>query len=151
MECLLPVLPLPYHCKLRKSKCEIYPSISKYAGDIFKEINEILIELDWSYSDRFAVELSFDEAFINACEHGNKRQSEKKVTVSYILSKNQIQLSVADEGEGFCPEEVPDPRTDEGLKKCSGRGVFLIRNYMDQVFYNPKGNKVTMVKKRTNK
>lgn len=147
MECLPPVLPLP-HCKLKKSKCEVYPSISKFGGIIFKEINEILQELNWTYSDRFAVELSFDEAFINACQHGNKHQPDKKIIVSYNISKNQIWISVADEGEGFHPQDVPDPRSEEGLKRCSGRGVFLIQNYMDHVFYNEKGNKVIMVKKR---
>jgi anti-sigma regulatory factor (Ser/Thr protein kinase) len=53
---------------------------------------------------------------------------------------------LTDEGEGFDPEAVPDPRNGENLLKTSGRGLLLIRSYMDEVMFNDRGNCVHMVK-----
>ncbi len=128
------------------SETKICPSDSKYIQIIYSRINEILMSLNWSEQDRFAVEISLDEAFMNAYMHGNKKDPTKKITVSYMITSQQITLSIMDEGNGFTPATVPDPRKDQSLTTPSGRGIFFIKNFMDDVFYNNKGNQITMRK-----
>jgi serine/threonine-protein kinase RsbW len=56
---------------------------------------------------------------------------------------------IEDEGPGFKPDELPDPRSEECLERACGRGVFLMRFYMTWVQFNERGNSVTMCKKKT--
>lgn len=67
------------------------------------------------------------EAIINAIQHGNRLDPSKQVTLKITASKNVIQITVQDEGEGFDPSTIQDPRTPENLLKERGRGIFLIR------------------------
>ncbi len=134
---------------MRKYKVTLYPSESKYIQIAFNEINSFLNDWNWSEIDRFAVEIALDEAFMNALLHGNRENKTKRIEVTYEITPDQIILSVADEGNGFSPKSVPDPRKTEYLTKSSGRGIFLIRNFMNDAFYNEKGNKITMKKIRT--
>ena len=93
----------------------------------------------------FAIKLALHEALVNAVKHGNNLNPQKIIRVSYILQQNILQINVADEGNGFDPEKVPDPR--ENIEIPSGRGIFLMREYMTSVVFNSKGNAVTMTKK----
>ena len=72
---------------------------------------------------------------INAIKHGNRYDSSKHVFVDLETPQGQAELMirVRDEGEGFDPQEVADPLAPENLLKASGRGIFLIRNFMDSV------------------
>ncbi|WP_186804885.1 ATP-binding protein [Limihaloglobus sulfuriphilus] len=113
----------------------------------------ILSELDestYSPEDRFALELVLDEAITNAVKHGNKNDPDKKVTVSYSITPKQFEIEITDEGPGFEIEDLPDPRREENLFKTSGRGVLLMKAYMDKVKFNKKGNSVRMVKRAAN-
>ncbi|MBS3764426.1 MAG: ATP-binding protein, partial [Planctomycetes bacterium] len=100
------------------------------------------------YGERylFAVKLALEEAIINAIKHGNKLDSTKKVRTNFILDENKTIISIADEGEGFDPGSIPDPIDGKQLDSVYGRGVALMKAYMDSVEYNEKGNKVTMTK-----
>ena len=100
------------------------------------------------YGERalFAVKLALEESIINAIKHGNQLDSTKRVTIEFRLDDDKTVVSVEDEGEGFDPASVPDPTTDEHLEDFSGRGLVLMRAYMDSVKFNEKGNKVTMIK-----
>ena len=100
------------------------------------------------YGERslFAVRLALEEAIINAIQHGNRLDNTKKVTVGFTLGEDKVVISVADEGEGFDPDSVPDPTLDENLGIARGRGLVLMRAYMDSVQFNRVGNKVTMTK-----
>lgn len=91
--------------------------------------------------------VALDEAFVNAVKHGNKFDSEKLVRVSCEVSKAEARFTVEDEGEGFDVNTIPDPLDPENLFKTSGRGVLFIYNIMDEVKYNERGNRLTMVKK----
>ena len=104
---------------------------------------------NFSEDDVFAIHLALEEAFINAVKHGNKNDLNKKISIDYIISDDKFEITVSDEGEGFEPKVVPDPRNDENLCKSSGRGLLLIRSYMDKVEYSEKGNAVLMVKNKT--
>jgi serine/threonine-protein kinase RsbW len=96
---------------------------------------------------RFAIRLALEEALSNAVKHGNRFDPEKKITVSTCLGADRADITVADEGEGFDPGGVPDPTVDENLEKPCGRGIMLMRAYMDEVEYNDRGTEVHMVKR----
>jgi serine/threonine-protein kinase RsbW len=72
----------------------------------------------------------------------------KRVHVICKISERRVRLEVADEGTGFVPDKVPDPTAPENLEKPSGRGLLLMRSYMNRVQYNQKGNAVMMEKDR---
>lgn len=87
------------------------------------------------------------EAVINAIQHGNKFDPNKKVTLNITASKNKIQVIVQDEGSGFDPSTIEDPRTPENILKERGRGIFLIRQLSDSVTIttSSKGTIVEMI------
>ena len=94
------------------------------------------------------------ECVINAIKHGNQNDQRKLVRVEFISSSDPetggLTVAVRDEGEGFEPEEVADPLAPENMLKSSGRGIFLIRNFMDDIQLRriPEGGmEVRMVKK----
>ena len=89
-----------------------------------------------------------EEALVNAVKHGNKYDPAKKVHVRVGISSNLFRAEIADEGDGFDPDKLPDPTDPDYLDKPNGRGVMLMRNFMTKVEYNPKGNAVFMEKVR---
>lgn len=91
--------------------------------------------------------VALDEAFVNAVKHGNKFDAHKLVRVSAEISKQEARFTIEDEGEGFDINSIPDPLDPANLFKASGRGVLFIYNIMDEVKYNDRGNRLTMVKK----
>ena len=129
----------------------------------------------WSDRDRLQVGMAMDEALVNAMHHGNlevcsslrnvesgddayyeqvqRRKNEspfrnRRVRFEAEFSDKHICVQISDEGPGFNPSDVPDPRCEENLQKLSGRGLFLIRSFMDQVAHNISGNQITMTKLR---
>lgn len=92
--------------------------------------------------------VALDEAFVNAVKHGNKFDAQKLVRISAEVSNKEARFTIEDEGEGFDVNSIPDPLDPENLFKTSGRGVLFIYNIMDEVKYNERGNRLTMVKKR---
>ncbi len=95
--------------------------------------------------------VALDEAFVNAVKHGNKFDSKKLVRISAEVSKQEARFTIEDEGEGFDVKNIPDPLDPQNLFKTSGRGVLFIYNIMDEVKYNDRGNRLTMVKKSENR
>jgi serine/threonine-protein kinase RsbW len=91
--------------------------------------------------------IALDEAFVNAVKHGNKFDSEKMVRIAAEVSTKEARFTIEDEGEGFDVNSIPDPCDPENLFKTSGRGVLIIHNVMDEVRYNQRGNRLTMVKR----
>jgi serine/threonine-protein kinase RsbW len=96
--------------------------------------------------DIFAIHLTLEEAFLNAVKHGNKMDPTKKVTVEYSVDSEKVEISITDEGNGFEPEAIADPRFGEKLFEPGGRGLLLMNSYMDIVEYNEQGNRVHMVR-----
>lgn len=95
----------------------------------------------------FAIRLALEEGLCNAVKHGNKLDPSKLVEVEYDIDQTRARITISDEGEGFKPDEIPDPRTDENLEKPSGRGIMLMRAYMDEVRFDRGGSRVSMVKR----
>lgn len=125
-------------------------------------------------ADLIRVGTALHEAFINAIEHGNlelasdlrdqpdgayqiageKRRQEspycdRQVYVTAHLSRDQAEITIRDEGPGFDPGRLPDPTEPENIGKISGRGLLLIRTFMDEVYFNETGNKITLIKRRS--
>lgn len=94
--------------------------------------------------------VALDEAFVNAVKHGNKFDSRKLVRITAEVSSKEARFTIEDEGEGFDVNSIPDPLDPANLFKTSGRGVLFIYNIMDEVRYNERGNRLTMVKKSEN-
>jgi len=88
------------------------------------------------------------EAAINAVLHGNKYDPQKKVRVCFETKPGMLQVTITDEGPGFEPEHVPDPLAPKNLLKQSGRGIFLLRSYMDEVRFRrlATGMETVMIK-----
>ena len=125
----------------------VVPSEPRQLGRIERGIVSRLKAENYGERFSFAIRLAVEEAVINAMKHGNHMHEARKVTVTYSVDSEQVRISVEDEGEGFDPNSVPDPTTDENLLKPSGRGLMLIRAYMDEVQFNEKCNRITMIKK----
>jgi serine/threonine-protein kinase RsbW len=88
------------------------------------------------------------EALTNAMRHGNQLQPDKKVTITVDLSAQEGTITVTDEGPGFDPSsQVYDPSQEDQLLSHRGRGLWLIRHFMDEVRYNERGNQIIMVKR----
>lgn len=117
-------------------------------------------------SDRLSVIAGFDEdathwvsvavreSVINAIKHGNREEAGKFVTVEFEFTPREapteLRVSVRDQGPGFDPEEIADPLAPENMLKSSGRGIFFMRSFMDDVTLarHPEGGmEVRMVKK----
>ncbi len=103
------------------------------------------------YSDRcaFAIKLALEEGLNNAIKHGNGFDPHKTVVIACDLNAERIEIVITDEGGGFEPDDVPDPTADENLEKPCGRGIMLMRAYMDEVSFNESGNRLRMVKWNT--
>ena len=85
-----------------------------------------------------AIELAIRESVINAIKHGNRNDADKRVFVEFSTERVhndglQLTICVRDEGEGFDPQTIPDPLAEENLLKSSGRGILLMRSFMDDV------------------
>ena len=91
--------------------------------------------------------VALDEAFVNAVKHGNKYDAKKLIRITAEVSREEARFTIEDEGEGFDVNNIPDPLDPENLFKTSGRGVLFIYNIMDEVQYNDRGNRLTMVKR----
>lgn len=88
----------------------------------------------------FGVDMAIREAVTNAVIHGNKLDGAKVVELKLRNTPEGFEISVHDQGSGFNPNEVPDPTIDENLLKTSGRGIFFMRNFMDEVEWSADPN-----------
>jgi serine/threonine-protein kinase RsbW len=94
------------------------------------------------------ISMAVREAAVNAVLHGNAYDPKKRVTIQFETNAKTLTVSIRDEGKGVNPDEIPDPLAPDNLLKQSGRGIFLIRAFMDEVKFrnmNP-GTEVTLIK-----
>ncbi|MDP9038561.1 MAG: ATP-binding protein [Acidobacteriota bacterium] len=113
-------------------------------------------------AEEFALRAGFDEdtapniamavreAAVNAVLHGNAYDASKRVQASFEASADSLVIRIADEGPGLDPEGVPDPLAPENILRGSGRGIFLIRAFMDEVHFRKlhPGTELTLIKHR---
>src|SRR2546425_2978134 len=96
------------------------------------------------------IELSISESMINAIQHGNKADPAKQATLRISSSDDAIEIIVEDEGKGFTLDKIADPTDQANLLKPSGRGILIIRSFMDEVDLSSTeggGSRLRMVKK----
>jgi len=100
------------------------------------------------------VSVAVRESVINAIKHGNREDLTKQVTVEFSLAPRDqpeiFEVEVLDEGEGFEPQEVADPLDPTNILKSSGRGIFFMRNFMDDVSIarRPEGGMAVRMSKK---
>jgi serine/threonine-protein kinase RsbW len=115
---------------------------------IQQQIMDIWLKNGVSDVDLPDLQLALEEGLANAVKHGNQLNPAKQVKVEcQLLDDCMIRVTIEDEGAGFNPEEVPDPTDFANLDKPSGRGIVLMRAFMDEVLYNDRGNQLTFCKR----
>jgi serine/threonine-protein kinase RsbW len=106
----------------------------------------------WMDGEHAAVELALREALANAVLHGNRQDPAKRVEVDCFRQRDDsLLLVVRDQGHGFDPHQLDDPTKPENIYRAGGRGIFLIRHFMDAVEFrraNGRGCEIRMCKRR---
>ena len=145
---------------------------SRLIGPLIEHLQELLPE--WSESDRLQIGMAVAEALTNAMHHGNleissdlRRDNDteyhqaiqtrrcqnpwsaRRVEITTSVGKDEFRIRVRDEGPGFDQSKIPDPTEPENLSRLCGRGLYLIRSFMDHVQYSGNGNEIEMVKRRS--
>jgi serine/threonine-protein kinase RsbW len=98
----------------------------------------------------FGVDVAVREAITNAMVHGNKEDEAKTIELTLNCLGRELEIEVKDQGEGFDPTSIPDPTEPANILKTSGRGIFLMRSFMDEVQWSMRpegGTTVRMTKK----
>jgi serine/threonine-protein kinase RsbW len=111
---------------------------------------DLVAQAEGDGDDEYWLVTALREALANAIRHGNRQNPALKVWVDFTIENNTLTIRVEDEGEGFAPEELPDPTDPENLLRPSGRGIFYMKQFMDQVDFDSTsqgGTSVTMVRK----
>ncbi len=110
--------------------------------------NKMATKLGFEEEDINRIAMAVREAAVNAVLHGNAYDPAKKVTVGFENNGGKLVITVADEGQGLDLDKIPDPLAPENLLKQSGRGIFLIRAFMDEVHIRSlqPGTEITMIK-----
>ena len=130
------------------SKQQYLPSEVTSGYPILQELLGQLEDADWNQHDVFGVHLAVEEALVNAIKHGNRYDESKQVHIACKLAPDLVRVEITDEGHGFDPADVPDPTADENLDNPSGRGIMLMRSFVN-IQYNDAGNQVTLEKHRS--
>lgn len=116
--------------------------------DVVSEALMHFVGLDEDSVERLG--LAIREAVANGVQHGNSEDPAKRVTVSFVLSQEQLRIQIKDQGEGFDVDSLPDPLDPQNLFKPRGRGILLMNSFMDAVDYTFEagvGTTVTLEKK----
>jgi serine/threonine-protein kinase RsbW len=137
---------MPPEAQIRQSVA--VPGTTSAVRRVCEQIISKAREYEYSRDDIFAVRLALEEAFLNAIKHGNKMDPAKEIKIEYTVSADKVDISITDQGGGFDSQSVPDPRLGENLYKTSGRGLLLMRSFMNTVEFNEAGNRVHMVRRR---
>jgi serine/threonine-protein kinase RsbW len=116
--------------KTFKSDPKLLPEIENF---ILKAIEK---EFQLSDSKKNNIELAVAEAAANCVKHGNKSNPEKNLKLNISKNTNKIIIAFKDEGKGFDPKNVPDPTIPENILKGSGRGIYIMKNLVDDMKFN---------------
>ena len=109
---------------------------------------QIATEAGVEEDSRFGITMAVREAAANAVFHGNHGEESKQITASFENTGRSLIFCIADQGEGLDPASLPDPTEPENLLRGSGRGIFLIRSFMDEVHFRQlhPGTELTLIK-----
>jgi serine/threonine-protein kinase RsbW len=127
-----------------------FPSRVEAVDQAAASVSEFLSRAGVGEDVLFGIDMAVREAVTNAVSHGNKLDESKFVDVGLKSLPGSFEITVHDQGPGFNPSDIPDPTAAENLLKSSGRGIFFMRNFMDEVEWSsdPKGGTIVrMIKK----
>jgi len=105
-------------------------------------IEEVCDTNNLNHSYLGCITVALTEAFQNALEHGNKRNPEKIISISYEKTSTGLKFCIKDQGEGFNFHNIPDIKDDGREKVFPGRGIFLIKTLSDDVRFIEPGNEI---------
>jgi serine/threonine-protein kinase RsbW len=143
-------------CPLRRDKlvsefCEVIPSTLEALNEIQDRVMEVVQRLPCAPKEMDDITVSLREALANAILHGNHNDPSKRVLVACFCeceADGGLLLVVRDEGQGFDPHEVPDPTGAEAIDSWHGRGIYLMRHFMDDVRFESGGSEVLLRKRK---
>lgn len=127
------------------------PSRTEHLALVNRVAEELAEQIAMGEDDRDAVATSVIEAATNAIQHGNRNDAGKTVSIRFIVTPDRLEVTVTDQGNGFDPDAVEDPLRPENLLRERGRGIYLIRTFMDEVEFSRRprnGTEVRLVKYR---
>jgi serine/threonine-protein kinase RsbW len=111
----------------------VIPSSTEFVGPIMSFCYALFKDKALNESQVSNVVTAVIEAIANAINHGNRGDVRKNIEVALTVQANTLSVAIQDEGPGFNPADLPDPLSPENLLKPGGRGIFLIKSFMDRV------------------
>lgn len=125
------------------------PSLTDHINGVIHYMTGHLKDIELCDSSQLSnLVIALYEAIVNGMRHGNGNNPAKKVRVRAEINFNEARFIIADEGEGFAMDDIANPTDPKNLYKSSGRGIYLMKHFMDEVIFNDQGNEVTLVKRR---
>ncbi len=124
------------------------PSTMESVSEVEAAADKLAGEVGLDEDERFRIAMAIREATVNAVLHGNDYDPAKRITVSFENNGKSLIFTIADQGKGVDPATLPDPLAPENLMRGTGRGIFLIRSFMDEVHFRQlqPGTELTLVK-----
>lgn len=129
---------------------KIYTKVVPSDPEILPELDDFIIQIAREAGleeDKFnSLSLSFSEAASNSIVHGNKKDPSKKIIITVKVEPHQFIVIIKDEGNGFNLKSVPDPTQPENILKDSGRGIHIMKSFLDNLEYNftPEGTETIL-------
>lgn len=124
------------------------PSTMESVSEVEAAAEKMATEAGFDEDELFKLAMAVREAAVNAVLHGNDYDPTKKIAVSLENTGKSLVMTIADQGNGLDPDSLPDPLAPENLMRGTGRGIFLIRSFMDEVRFRQldPGTELTMIK-----
>src|SRR5437899_2222377 len=126
-----------------------YPSTLESVDQAETSVLDAAAQAGFDEDEQHRIGMAFRECMVNAVVHGNRYNRKKHVHVRVAKNTERFTIQITDQGEGFEVQEVPDPLDETNLLRHSGRGLFLMGAFMDDVKVrkvSPAGTEVTLVK-----
>ena len=127
-----------------------YPSTLESVDVVEADILKAAVDAGFGEDEQHGIGMAVRECMVNAVVHGNRYNKNKHVHVNVTKSMVDFTIRIRDQGEGFETEGVPDPLHDTNILRHSGRGLYLMKAFMDDVKVekvSPSGTAVTLIKK----
>jgi serine/threonine-protein kinase RsbW len=122
--------------------------VLKGTREAFDDVQDVILEsmsaLEYDEDALFAIRISLEEALANALLHGHSGEEAYEIEIAWLINDTFVECIITDQGRGYDPGSIPDPTADENLTLPSGRGLAMMRAFMDEVSVNEQGNCVTM-------
>jgi serine/threonine-protein kinase RsbW len=125
----------------------VFPASAKACAEVHTQVLEITLAAGFREEAQLELDLALQEALANALMHGCKNDPSKHIHCNVQMEDRTLVITITDPGSGFDPNAVPDPLSEVGQGRFSGRGVHFIRSVMDEVSYARNGSELTMRKR----